>query len=102
MSSAVIRNLRSTLLSPGCFLAALRAGQPTSSEVSPSPVPPQHEVSTSPVEAPCSAAPRLFLALDYGGTLVPIASYRIISKILQGDGSKEEEEAPRRQRQAFL
>ena len=89
-----MRDQQATLLSPGCFLAVLRASQLAVSEISSSPVPPPLGFSTSQVEAPGSATPQFFLMLDYDGTLVPIAPHGIISKILQEDGSREEEGVP--------
>ena len=97
----MMRDLRTTLLSPGCFLAALHADQVASAEGASSPVLPQHGPSTPHVEALCSAAPQPFLALDSAGTPVPIAPHGIISKILQEDGSREEEGVPWLQRSAF-
>lgn len=63
----------SPVLSSGCFLAALTSGQlgPT---VWSSFMLPQHALSTPDVEVQCRTAPRLLLALDYEGTLVPSAS----------------------------
>ena len=68
-----MRDPQSTALSSGCFLDALTSGQlgPT---VWSSFVLPQHALSSPEVEVQCRAAPRLLLALDYEGTLVPIAS----------------------------
>jgi hypothetical protein len=62
---------QSTLLSSGCFLTALTSGQlgPT---VWSSFVLPQRALSTPEVE--CRTAPRLLLALDYEGPLVPSAA----------------------------
>ena len=96
-----MRDLRTTFLSPGCFLAALHADQVVSAEGSSSPVLPQPGSSTPQVEALCSAAPQPFLALDYEGTPVPIARHGIISKILQEDGSRDEEGVPWLQRSVF-
>ena len=68
-----MRDPLSTSLSSGCFLDALTSGQlgPT---VWSSFVLPQHALSTPDVEVQCRTAPRLLLALDYEGTLVPSAS----------------------------
>jgi len=68
-----MRDPQSTSLSSGCFLDALISGQlgPT---VWSSFVLPQHALSTPEVEVQCRAAPRLLLALDYEGTLVPSAA----------------------------
>jgi hypothetical protein len=64
---------QSPSLSSGCFLDAHTSGQlgPT---VWSSFVLPQHVLSSLEVEVQCYTAPRLLLALDYEGTLVPSAS----------------------------
>lgn len=60
-------------LSSGCFLAAFMSGQLTLPESSVTTD--LHRASLLPeVQRYCLAAPRLFLGLDYDGTLVPIAA----------------------------
>ncbi len=61
----------STFLNSGCFLAALAAGQLPMTRSSF--MLPRHLLSIPNLDALCRAAPRLFLGLDYDGTLVPIA-----------------------------
>jgi trehalose 6-phosphate phosphatase len=69
-----MRDPQSTSLSSGCFLDAFTRGQlgPTAWS---SFVLPQHALSTPDVEVQCRIARQLLLALDYDGTLVPIASH---------------------------
>jgi len=66
----------SPVLSSGCFLAALTSGQLGSTEWV-SFVPPQHALSTPDVEVQCRTAPRLLLALDYDGALMPSVSHSV-------------------------
>jgi hypothetical protein len=60
-------------LSSGCFLDALTSGQ-LGPMVWSSFVLPQHALSSPEVEVEGRAAPRLLLALDSEGTLVPSAA----------------------------
>jgi hypothetical protein len=68
-----MRDPQSLSLSSGCFLDALTGGQlgPT---VWSSFVLPQHTLSSPEVEVECRTAPRLVLAFDSEGTLVPSAA----------------------------
>ena len=114
-----MRDLRTTLLSPGCFLAALaaildRAGMPRFRRRRNGFATLLHIILEQQVSIDAAAAmhrrlsglcrplaPQPFLALDSAGTPVPIAPHGIISKILQEDGSREEEGVPWLQRSAF-
>jgi hypothetical protein len=68
-----MRDPQSLSLSSGCFLDALTSGQlgPT---VWSSFVLPQPALSSPEVEVECRAVPRLVLAFDSEGTLVPSAA----------------------------
>lgn len=72
-NAAALRIAQSSFLSSGCFFDYFVSGQLTPM-ITTSSLYPVHEATEPTVALRCAAALRLFVALDYDGTLVSIAS----------------------------
>lgn len=70
--AVAIQASQSSFLSSRCFFDYLWSGQLVSMTAAPSLLP-QHVETASEMVTQCAAAPRVFVALDYDGTLVPLA-----------------------------